>query len=126
MKLGQPNVDQMLRGMSMRQFRDWMIFAELEPFDEVRQDLRIAQVVTTLLNLNRKKGTPAFKVDDVRLMFGDEAGKPKQSPKQQMQVAQMFVALYNDHEDEKDQKKRERARDRSEPRHPVRKATSRR
>lgn len=113
----------MLRGMSWREFGEWIIFAELEPFDEARSDLRIAHVVATLLNLHRKKGVKAVTIQDVRLLFGDEKEVRRQTPQQQQQIAQMFVGLFNMVEEEK-QQKLERARDRRESRHPIRKTTS--
>lgn len=114
----------MLREMQWREFREWVAFAELEPFDEARNDLRFAHIVATLLNLHRRKGTRAVTVQDVRLLFGDEKEIRRQTPQQQEAVAKMFVSLFNDLESEKDQK-RERARDRRESRDSVRKIASR-
>lgn len=114
----------MLREMTWREFREWVVFAELEPFDEARNDLRFAHIVATLLNLHRRKGTRAVTVQDVRLMFGDEKEIKRQTPQQQEAVAKMFVSLFNDLEAEKDQK-RERARDRRESRDTVRKTATR-
>lgn len=52
---------------------EWAAFAELEPFDEVRQDLRIASVVEVLLNINRdpKKKPVPYSLKDTVLYFGD-------------------------------------------------------
>jgi hypothetical protein len=113
----------MLREMTWREFREWMAFSELEPFDEVRADIRCAHIVATLLNLHRKKGARAVTVQDVRLLFGDEKEIRRQTPQQQEAVAKMFVSLFNDLEAEK-QQKRERASDRRQSRHPVRQALS--
>ena len=41
----------MLRGMTVRQFCEWRAYADAEPFDETRGDLRAAQIVATLINL---------------------------------------------------------------------------
>lgn len=110
--------------MSWREFKEWIEFAGLEPFDEARSDLRSAHIVATLLNLHRKKGTRAVTVQDVKLLFGDEKEARRQTPEQQQAVAKMFVSLFNDLESEKDQK-RERTRDRRESRNSVRKIAPR-
>jgi hypothetical protein len=60
----------MLRGMTTRQFQEWRAYADLEPFDEVRADLRAASIVQTLINvLTRKKGQPGIKLEDCVLRF---------------------------------------------------------
>jgi hypothetical protein len=114
----------MLRGMSFKEFREWIAFADLEPFDETRQDYRIASVVATLINVNRGKGKRAVTVDEVRLMFGDQKKERKQTPMQQMQIAMLAAAAYNHSEEEKELK-RKNANDRRESRNSLRKASSR-
>lgn len=71
----------MLRGLTARQFAEWMAYAELEPFDERRGDYRAAQVVTALANINRDaKRTPTpYKIEDFLLDFDGERRKPKQT-----------------------------------------------
>ena len=120
MKLGQPSVNRMLRNMTYKEFREWMVFAELEPFDEVRQDYRIASIVAAIYNVHRGKNQRAVALKDVKIKFGDEE-VTKQSVKEQMAMAQMAIATYHLLEEEQ-QTKRERARDRRQSRHPVRKA----
>lgn len=120
-KLGQPNVDKMLRQMSFKQFREWIAYAELEPFDESRDDYRIASIVATLINLKRGK-RKAVSVDDVRLLFGDEKKiERKQSVLEQIQIGLLVAGFYNHKEDEKAQK-RALADDRRKSRNPVRKS----
>lgn len=70
----------MLRSMSGTQFREWRAYAELEPFDEVREDIRNARVVHTVLSLFGSKAT----FDDCLLKFDqndeehkEEAPAPK-------------------------------------------------
>lgn len=41
----------MLRRMSARRFRKWEMYAELEPFGELRADVRAAQVVQMIFNM---------------------------------------------------------------------------
>jgi hypothetical protein len=114
----------MLREMSFREFREWIAFSQLEPFDDVRADYGTANIVATLINLHRPKGRKAVTVDEVRIRFGDEKIERRQTIEQQQQIGKMFADLFNSFEDEK-AAKRERARDRRESRDPVRKALTR-
>lgn len=59
--------------MSLDQLLEWQAFAEFEPFDEVRQDLRIASIVEALLNLHRdtKRKPVPYTLRDTLLYFGD-------------------------------------------------------
>lgn len=67
--------------VSSREFTDWQAFAELEPFGEERADLRAGIIASTLANVNRGRGTRAFKPSDFmpkfdapRIMSADEIG----------------------------------------------------
>lgn len=104
----------MLRSMTWKQFLEWQMFETLEPFDETRADYRTAQIVTALLNINRRRGSRAKKIEDVVLLFGDST-KPKkeQSWKEQKNIAQFWVSLFNAQEASKREKaasKRKRKR----------------
>lgn len=112
----------MLRGISFKQFREWMAFAELEPFDETRDDYRFASIVAAIANVHRGKGKRAFTVEEMRLMFGD-AEKARQSVKQQMHIGMLMAAAYNHAEDQLDAKRRA-ANDRRQSRNTVRKPPS--
>jgi hypothetical protein len=88
----------MLKGMTARQFREWRYYGELEPFDEVRSDLRTAQVVQTLLDIfargKRKKGYP---LKDCLLKFGAEP-EPELSPdERRKQIADVMMILMEIH-----------------------------
>jgi hypothetical protein len=64
----------MLRSMSGKQFLEWRAYAELEPFDEVRADLRTAHLVQTVRAFAGDKAT----LSDCLLPFGEEdAPEPK-------------------------------------------------
>jgi len=65
----------MLRGMSFRQFMEWRAYADMEPFDEVRADQRTADIVRTLINLNRGK-RKAISLEDCVLKFGTKPQLP--------------------------------------------------
>lgn len=53
LRLGWSNVNAMLRGMTSKQFQEWMVFAGLEPFGEDREDARSGSVVQVLMNAYR-------------------------------------------------------------------------
>lgn len=59
--LGYANPDRMLREMSAEHVQEWMVFAELEPFGEDRQDKRTGMITQILMNVyrdSRKRSTP--------------------------------------------------------------------
>jgi len=68
--------------MSVNQFREWRAYADLEPFDEVRQDYRTAHIVQTMRNLWRdsKRHPRGSSLIDNLLKFGDVV-TPKPSSK---------------------------------------------
>ena len=89
----------MLATMTIRQFHEWRSYADLEPFDEVRADLRSAHIVQTLLNLelvrNRKRAR--MKLADCILRFGEAAEEPKSPEAARREIArtmQGLMALY--------------------------------
>jgi len=62
----------MLRGLTARQFMEWRAYADLEPFDEERADLRAASIVQAIFNSPRRK-KDRLKLKDCLLAFGDDA-----------------------------------------------------
>jgi len=90
----------MLRSITLSQFFEWMVYSELEPFDEVRADYRTAQVVQTLINMNRdtKRHPNPVPINECVLPFGDtELPKPqKQTWQEQKMIAMMFTAQYKE------------------------------
>ena len=71
MKLGYVNVDSMLRCITIRQLKEWQKFAELEPFDEERADIRAAAIAHTMANMWRGKNVSPYKLADFIVRFGD-------------------------------------------------------
>jgi len=96
-KLGYVNVDEMLRQITWKQFLEWQAFSELEPFDEVRADLRTAHIVSTLANVWRGKNRRAVSLLDVQLPFGDKpsAVKKPQTWQEQKAIGMMMAGAYN-------------------------------
>jgi hypothetical protein len=60
--------------MSAKQFMEWKIYSQLEPFDEFRADLRTAHIVQALYNIYRdqKKHPSAYSILDIVLPSEDE------------------------------------------------------
>jgi hypothetical protein len=79
-----------------------MIYADLEPFDEVREDYRAAQIVQTLININRdtKRHPKPVPINECVLSFGDSEvvkEKPKkQTWQEQKMIAMLYAAAYKE------------------------------
>ncbi len=73
MKLGVANVDRMLRSLTAKQFAEWRAYAAIDPFEETRQDYRIASIVQMLANVNRdpKRRQTPYELEEMRLKFGE-------------------------------------------------------
>jgi hypothetical protein len=62
-------VQEMLARMSSEELSMWMAYEVLEPFGQVRADMRSAQICSTLANINRSKETKPFSVSDFMFRF---------------------------------------------------------
>jgi hypothetical protein len=51
--LGEKNPDHMLDGMSASTFQEWQLYDRIEPFGEMRSELRHGQQMAMTANLNR-------------------------------------------------------------------------
>lgn len=67
----------MLRSISSTQLVEWLAFSMLEPFDEERQDIRVASVVSAIYNVHRdaKKRPEPYSWKDGMIGFGDYVRK---------------------------------------------------
>lgn len=85
----------MLSLISFRQLKEWMVYADLEPFDEVRADIRTAHIISTLANVNRdpKKRRKAFDIADCLLHFGDSRPPKKVKSARDMENVAKMIAL---------------------------------
>jgi len=96
-KLGKANVDELKRSLTAKQIMNWMAYAELEPFDERRQDVRIASIVQMIANVNRGKDQKPFTLNDVLLKFGIDqeelVTQKKQTPAQQFEIAKLWAKM---------------------------------
>lgn len=90
----------MLAEISSRQFEEWRAYADLEPFDETRADVRTAQIVQTLsdIAIARTGRRPRSKLKDFILRFGDDAGPPRtpaQARKQIVEAMKIMRAIFS-------------------------------
>lgn len=86
----------MLREMSWFEFLEWEAFYQLEPFGEIRDDYRAAQIESALYNVWRdtKKHPQPFPIQDFLLKFGEEP-KKKQTVEEQKSMLLMIAATYS-------------------------------
>ncbi len=87
----------MLRRLTPQQFRYWQVYAELEPFDEIRADVRSAKIEAALYNINRdtKKHPKPFPLEDFLPDYdGERRTSKKQTVEDQKMVLKMIVTAY--------------------------------
>ncbi len=100
----------MLRQLSIRQFSEWRAYADLEPFDERRADLRAGSIVQTLTELlmpvtawytakigGSRRRSPV-KLEDCTLSFEprrDVQRTPEQARAEVMQTMGILMQIHN-------------------------------
>ena len=95
-RLGQPNVDKMLRSLTAKQFMEWEEYARLEPFNELRADYRTASIVQMLANVNRPKGHKAYTLQDFLLHYElPEAAPRRQTWQEQKAIAKAICMAFS-------------------------------
>ena len=85
----------MLRSLTAAQFQEWVEYSKLEPFDEVRGDLRAAQIAQMILAVKmdqKKHKLPGL--DELVLKFEQEAAKPKQDWRKMKEITRMIAEAY--------------------------------
>jgi uncharacterized protein DUF4035 len=92
--------------MTTRQFCEWRAYYDLEPFGEERADYRSAQVVATLLNVHRKRGSPLVKLAECLLKFGS-AALPRTQAESVAQIQRAMEILVQIHNAPSEKKKKE-------------------
>jgi hypothetical protein len=94
--MGIYNVDEMLRGMSARQFAAWQAYDALETFSRRRLDYLFASIVQTLWNINRdvKKHPTAFKLDEFVLDFEEKAPKKPLTNEQVKEKMMLLTSMF--------------------------------
>lgn len=110
----------MLARMTAKEFHEWRVYDDLEPFDETRADLRAASIVCAILNVNRGKRRP-FKLEECMLRFGDKAGPIKVDPREaRRQVIETFRMFAREQKEAKAAKGRRRKIETPPPAAPAR------
>jgi len=79
--------------MSYAEFVAHLADQQIEPWDELREDLHAAQVVCTLANLHRPRGRRPYTVADCVLRF-ERHTPPPQRPEEVVQQLERFFARY--------------------------------
>ena len=91
---GEVNVDALLRRITIKDFREWQAYYELEPFGELRADYRSASICLTLANLKRGKNQKPYKLEDFLFKF-DEEPKRGQSIQEKLAVMTVIARAWN-------------------------------
>lgn len=105
----------MLRQISTRQFAEWRAYADLEPFDEGRADLRAGQIVQAIVNSRptRGRGSRSVTLKDCVLRFVDRdpaprARTPEEARKQFLRGMELIAKIYGPRPGDKTPEKRKR------------------
>lgn len=88
---GEWDVGKIERGMSGKRFLEWEMYMQLEPFGELRADLRAASIVQVIANVNRGKKQKPYTLEECMLKFGQEPQKSRQTPEQQMAMLRILA-----------------------------------
>lgn len=83
----------MLREITAKQFVAWGHYDQIEPFGELRADMRAAQIVQTILNVNLGKNQKPYALKDVLIKF-EEAVSPEKKKKQSWQEQLALLKLF--------------------------------
>lgn len=81
----------MLARMPVRVFREWALYAELEPWGEERADWRAAMQATVMASLWRGKGQRRPKLSDFLPKFGR---RRKKTPRDGLQMMKNLATLF--------------------------------
>lgn len=87
-------VGEMLARISSRELTEWQILFSEGPLGEQRADIRSAIIACILVNTYRKKGAPAFEVQDYLDILDPRKKhmRPKQTMAQMKTILQGLVA----------------------------------
>lgn len=85
------NPEALARRMPYRILREWQDYAILEPFGEIRADLRAAIISATIANVFRGKKQRAYRPADFMPKFGKVEVEERQQPTPQQLSQKVFV-----------------------------------
>jgi len=83
----------MLASVPSRLIAEWQAYHALEPFGEMRGDLRNAMLCSLVANKLRGKDEPAFTLDDFTPRFADSAKRRKRRERHQSPEEQMAIVM---------------------------------
>lgn len=87
---------EMLERMSAREFTEWMMLEQIEPFGDRRGDVQAGTVAATIANVNRAKKTDKiFTPFDFMINWEPEPER-QQTPQQQLDTMYLLQKLQND------------------------------
>jgi len=78
-----------------REFAQWQAFGQIEPFGEVRDDMRAAMIACTIANVFRGKNKAAYQLDRFMLKFNMSSTKNRQSPDDMKSMLFAFAREHN-------------------------------
>lgn len=107
-------MDAMLSGMSAVQLQEWRAYADLEPFDEIREDYRVASIVQAVFNAavlvaTRGKKQGKVKLKDCLLPFGQQTPKQRteaEAVADMVNTMSILMAIHNPPEPKKRARKK--------------------
>lgn len=62
--------------LDSRELTEWQLFFNLEPFGDLRADMRAGQVAAVMANIHRKPGSPAILPTDLMPLLNDALNPP--------------------------------------------------
>jgi hypothetical protein len=79
-------VKQLLANTSSAELTEWMIYETIEPFTDHRASAQAAMIAMVIANSKRKKGAPAYTIEDFVVKFEPKSQAVQQSWQEQMQI----------------------------------------
>lgn len=80
------SIEEMLERLSARELLQWKAYERIEPFGEIRADIRMAIQTAALVNLQRSRGSRVAKVTDFMPDFAGRYTAKEQSVEEMMTV----------------------------------------
>ena len=88
----------MLRSLTAKQLQEWLEYAKVEPFDEVRADYRAAQIAQMVLLVNLAKGAKIPTLEELVLKFETVQAATEAKPdwRKMKAITQMIAEAYKE------------------------------
>lgn len=92
---GEWDVGKIERGLTAKGFMAWEHYAQLEPFGEMRADIRIALLCQLIANVNRGPKQRPYELKDFLLDFSGEREQQGHSRETQISVIRAIAMAYS-------------------------------